>query len=72
VTRLGDFSPFERLFTGGGGSFLKTYKNYTLAFFQKNKLRIHFVALCGHTFWAIFSQVHLVTLIFDHLSAKKN
>jgi hypothetical protein len=64
VTRLGEFSPFGRLFTLG--RFLKVARVAQIVweFLSTAQVMHTFLQEMGWaTFWAIFSQTHLVTLL---------
>jgi hypothetical protein len=68
VTRLGEFSPIGLLFTLG--QFVKNYRNrQNFGLFAQKKMCTYVVILRKNaTFWALFSQTHLVTLPLGHLN----
>jgi hypothetical protein len=63
VTGLGEFSPIGKLFSLG--SFLKITEvagTLGLRFFHGTSYEMSFIKRGLATFWAFFSQTHLVTL----------
>jgi hypothetical protein len=73
VTRLGDFSPIGRLFSLGSVLKIKLAAKMFGLLLPTVPVMYYFRRIIGWaTFWATFSQSHLVTMKTDQMGLKNN